>query len=137
MQIKKLLSPQVVVLIALLLLFDTFAQLAFKIAVTQLGEFPTQNVSVIWYYCLQLAINLYVIGGVLALILALFTWLTLISKVDLSFAHPMTSLAYATIPLAGTFFLHEPLHWPQMVGIALIVIGVIVISEDETTHKKD
>ena len=135
MQIKKLLSPQVVVLIALLLLFDTFAQLAFKIAVTQLGEFPTQNISVIWYYCLQLATNLYVIGGVLALILALFTWLTLISKVDLSFAHPMTSLAYATIPLAGTFFLNEPLHWPQMVGIALIVIGVIVISDDENTHQ--
>ena len=135
MQIKKLLSPQVVVLIALLLLFDTFAQLAFKIAVTQLGEFPTQNISVIFYYCLQLATNLYVIGGVLALILALFTWLTLISKVDLSFAHPMTSLAYATIPLAGTFFLNEPLHWPQMVGIALIVIGVIVISDDETTHQ--
>ncbi|MBC7756380.1 MAG: EamA family transporter, partial [Bdellovibrio sp.] len=117
------------------LLFDTFAQLAFKIAVTQLGEFPTQNISVIWHYCLQLATNLYVIGGVLALILALFTWLTLISKVDLSFAHPMTSLAYATIPLAGTFFLNEPLHWPQMVGIALIVIGVIVISDDETTHQ--
>ena len=135
MQIKKLLSPQVAVLITLLLLFDTFAQLAFKIAVTQLGEFPTQNISVIWHYCLQLAINLYVIGGVLALILALFTWLTLISKVDLSFAHPMTSLAYATIPFAGTFFLHEPLHWPQMVGIALIVIGVIVISDDETTHQ--
>ena len=135
MQIKKLLSPQVVVLIALLLLLDTFAQLAFKIAVTQLGEFPTQNISVIFYYCLQLATNLYVIGGVLALILALFTWLTLISKVNLSFAHPMTSLAYATIPLAGTFFLNEPLHWPQMVGIALIVIGVIVISDDETTHQ--
>ena len=135
MQIKNLLSPQVIVLIALLLLFDTFAQLAFKIAVTQLGEFPTQNISVIFYYCLQLATNFYVIGGVLALILALFTWLTLISKVDLSFAHPMTSLAYATIPLAGTFFLHEPLYWPQMVGIALIVIGVIVISDDETTHQ--
>ena len=134
MQIKKLLSPQVFVLIALLLLFDTFSQLAFKIAVTQLGEFPTQNISVIWHYCLQLAMNLYVIGGVLALILALFTWLTLISKVDLSFAHPMTSLAYATIPLAGTFFLNEPLHWPQMVGIALIVIGVIVISDDDSNR---
>ena len=137
MQIKKLLSPQVIILIALLLLFDTFAQLAFKIAVTQLGEFPTQNINVIWHYCLLLATNLYVIVGVLGLILALFTWLTLISKVDLSFAHPMTSLAYATIPLAGTFFLHEPLHWPQIVGIALIVIGVIVISDDEPEHKKD
>ena len=132
MQISKLLNTQVIVLIALLLILDTFAQLAFKIAVTQLGEFPTQNISVIWYYCLQLATNLYVISGVLALILALFTWLTLISKVDLSFAHPMTSLAYMTIPLAGTFFLHEPLHWPQMLGIVLIVIGVMVISDDES-----
>ena len=137
MQISKLLSIQVIVLIVLLLVFDTFAQLAFKIAVTQLGEFPTQNVSAIWHYCLQLAHDFYVICGVLALILALFTWLTLISKVDLSFAHPMTSLDYATIPLAGTFFLHEPLLWPQMVGIALIVIGVIIISDDESDHKRD
>ena len=134
MQISKLLNTQIIVLIVLLLILDTFAQLAFKIAVTQLGEFPTQNISVIWYYCLQLATNLYVISGVLALILALFTWLTLISKVDLSFAHPMTSLAYMTIPLAGTFFLHEPLHWPQMLGIVLIVIGVMVISDDESGH---
>ena len=137
MQVKKILSVQVIVLIVLLLLFDTFAQLAFKIAVTQLGEFPTQNINVIWQYCLQLATNFYVICGVLALIFALFTWLTLISKVDLSFAHPMTSLAYVTIPLAGTFFLHEPLHWPQMLGIALIVIGVIVISDEDTSHKKE
>lgn len=134
MQISKLLNTQVIVLIALLLILDTFAQLAFKIAVTQLGEFPTQNISVIWNYCLQLATNLYVICGAVALILALFTWLTLISKVDLSFAHPMTSLAYMTIPLAGTFFLHEQLHWPQMLGIVLIVIGVIVISDDEPSH---
>ena len=135
MQIEKVLSVQVIVLIVLLLIFDTFAQLAFKIAVTQLGEFPTQNIGVIWHYCLQLATNLYVVCGVLALIFALFSWLTLISKVDLSFAHPMTSLAYATIPLAGTFFLHEPLHWPQTLGIALIVAGVIVISDDdESSH---
>ena len=40
MQTSKLLSVQVIVLIVLLLVFDTFAQLAFKIAVTQLGEFP-------------------------------------------------------------------------------------------------
>lgn len=137
MQISKLLSVQVIVLIVLLLIFDTFAQLAFKIAVTQLGEFPTQNIDVIWHYCLQLATNFYVIGGVLALVFALFTWLTLISKVDLSFAHPMTSLAYATIPLAATFFLHEPLHWPQMLGIVLIVMGVMVISGDDASHKKD
>jgi multidrug transporter EmrE-like cation transporter len=137
MQFSKLLSIQVIVLIALLLLFDTFAQLAFKIAVTHLGEFTTQNLSVIWRYCLQLAVNPYVICGVIALIFALITWLTLISKVDLSFAHPMTSLVYVAIPLSATLFLNEPLHWYQLVGIVFIVVGVFVISDDVHTRASD
>jgi drug/metabolite transporter (DMT)-like permease len=132
MRISKLLSWQVIGLIALLLILDTFAQLAFKIAVTNLGEFPTSNFAEIFQYLLKLASNWYVIGGVLALIFALFTWLTLIKKVDLSFAHPMTSLVYATIPLSATLWLHEPFHWQQALGILLIVVGVIVISDDES-----
>jgi drug/metabolite transporter (DMT)-like permease len=137
MQFSKLLSIQVIVLIALLLLFDTFAQLAFKIAVTHLGEFTTQNISAIWHYCLQLAVNPYIICGVIALIFALFTWLKLISKVDLSFAHPMTSLVYVTIPLSATLFLNEPLHWYQLVGIVFIVAGVFVISDDAHPRASD
>jgi drug/metabolite transporter (DMT)-like permease len=132
MRISKLLSWQVVFLIALLLILDTFAQLAFKIAVTKLGEFPTHNLNEIFQYLLKLASNWYVIGGVLALIFALFTWLILIKKVDLSFAHPMTSLVYATIPLSATLWLNEPFHWLQAIGILLIVIGVIVISDEES-----
>ena len=64
------------------------------------------------------------------LFLAFFTWLTLISKVDLSFAHPMTSLVFVTIPLSASWLLHEPLHWSQIVGVILIVLGVFTVSDD-------
>lgn len=130
MRLPSNLSLHVVCLIALLLLLDTFAQIFFKIGVTQLGEFPTGSLSNILYYSVQLAQNIFVISGVVALIFAFFTWLILISKVDLSFAHPMTSLVYATIPLSASLMLNEPLHWNQMIGISIIVLGVFIVSDE-------
>ncbi len=130
MRLPSKLSLHVVCLIALLLLLDTFAQIFFKIGVTQLGEFPTGSFSNILNYSVQLAQNIFVISGVVALIFAFFTWLILISKVDLSFAHPMTSLVYATIPLSASLMLNEPLHWNQMIGISIIVLGVFIVSDE-------
>ncbi|MES2180902.1 MAG: EamA family transporter [Pseudomonadota bacterium] len=130
MRLPTHLGWDVVVLIAVLLFLDTVAQIFFKIGVMHLGEFPTQSVSEIWHYCLQLALNPYVIGGVLALLFAFFTWLALIAKVDLSFAHPMTSLVYVVIPLSASWLLNEPLHLNQLIGILFIVIGVFIISDD-------
>lgn len=130
MRLPSNLSLHVVCLIALLLLLDTFAQIFFKIGVTQLGEFPTGSISNILHYSVQLAQNIFVISGVVALIFAFFTWLILISKVDLSFAHPMTSLVYATIPLSASLMLNEPLHWNQMIGISIIVLGVFIVSDE-------
>jgi drug/metabolite transporter (DMT)-like permease len=134
LHIKSNLSGEVIVLIMLLLMLDTFAQIFFKIGVTHLGEFPDGKIADILQYSIQLIINPFVISGVVALVFAFFTWLTLISKVDLSFAHPMTSLVYATIPLFSTWLLHESLHWQQAVGIALIVAGVFIVSEESPSQ---
>jgi drug/metabolite transporter (DMT)-like permease len=132
-QVQKL-SLSVILLIVLLLFFDTLAQIFFKIGVTNLGEFPLDSLHAIGVYTLQLAMNPFVIGGVTALVFAFFTWITLISKVDLSFAHPMTSLVYVTIPLCSSWFLSEPIELKQLIGILLIVFGVFVISEDESSE---
>jgi drug/metabolite transporter (DMT)-like permease len=132
MPIQSKLSIDVIFLILLLLFLDTLVQIFFKIGVTHLGEFPVENFYAIGKYTLQLVLNPFVVGGVIGLIFAFFTWLMLISKVDLSFAHPMTSLIYATIPLCSTWLLNEPFNWKQLIGIALIVLGVFVVSEDDT-----
>ena len=135
MLLKSNLTGETVVLISLLLLFDTFAQIFFKIGVTHLGEFPTEQLIDMLRYSFQLISNPFVISGVVALIFAFFTWLTLISKVDLSLAHPMTSLMYVTIPLFSTWLLNESLHIRQAIGIVLIVIGVFIISGDDTPQE--
>ncbi len=130
MRLPSRLTWDVIALIGLLLVLDTFAQLAFKMGVTHLGEFPTSSVPAVFKYCANMALNPFVLGGLIALFLAFFTWLTLISKVDLSFAHPMTSLVFVTIPLSASWLLHEPLHWSQIIGVILIVFGVFTVSDD-------
>ncbi len=124
------LTWDVIALIALLLVLDTFAQIFFKMGVTHLGEFPTTNLIDIFEYCANMALNPFVVGGIIALFFAFITWLKLLSKVDLSFAHPMTSLVFVTIPLSASWLLHEPLHWSQIVGVILIVFGVFTVSDD-------
>jgi drug/metabolite transporter (DMT)-like permease len=130
MRLPSRLTWDVIALIALLLVLDTFAQIFFKMGVTHLGEFPTGNLADIFHYCVQMVFNPFVISGIVALFFAFFTWLTLISKVDLSFAHPMTSLVFVTIPLSASWLLNESMHWSQIVGIILVVFGVFTISDD-------
>ena len=130
MRLPSRLTWDVIALIGLLLVLDTFAQIAFKMGVTYLGEFPTSSLPAVIKYCANMAMNPFVISGIVALFLAFFTWLTLISKVDLSFAHPMTSLVFVTIPLSASWLLQEPLHWSQIVGVILIVLGVFTVSDD-------
>ncbi len=69
--------------------------------------------------------------GLAAVALVFVTWITVLSKIDLSAAMPVTSFSYVFVALASRIFLHEaisPLRWS---GIALILIGVAIVSWGE------
>lgn len=119
----------VVSLFALLLLCDTAAQLFLKKGVNNLGEFPIDNVYAALHYAANLGSNQMVLLGVSALLIAFFTWLAIISRVDLSKAHPITCLSFGTVTLCSTWLLHEPFNLRQAVGVALIMLGAYIVSE--------
>ncbi len=119
----------VVGLFALLLLCDTAAQLFFKQGVNKLGEFPTDNVYAALHYAASLGSNQMVLFGIGALLIAFFTWLAIIARVDLSKAHPITCLSFGTVTLCSTWLLHEPFSLRQAVGVALIMLGAYIASE--------
>lgn len=119
----------VISLFALLLLCDTAAQLFLKKGVNNLGEFPIDNVYAALHYAANLGSNQMVLLGVSALLIAFFTWLAIISRVDLSKAHPITCLSFGTVTLCSTWLLHEPFNLRQAVGVALIMLGAYIVSE--------
>jgi len=80
-----------------------------------------------WRY-IQAFLHPMVAIGVLLLMVWLISQLSLLSRVDLSYLLPVTSVSYVLTALMGEFLLHErvsTLHW---VGIGVICVGVGLVA---------
>ena len=56
-----------------------------------------------------------------------------LSWADYSFVMPFSAIAYALVPLLAYLFLHEQVSTARWAGIALIVLGVVLINR--TPHR--
>ena len=70
---------------------------------------------------------LFQLVGILMLI-KLVNWLKLLEVVDLSYAKPITSLSYVTVAITSVLVLQESISWVQVVGIAVVLAGVWLVS---------
>ena len=115
-------------LFLLFILCDTATQIFLKKGATHLGEIPLDQISHVLLYVLNILTNGNIMMGVCFVLIAFFSWLAILSKVDLSKAQLINSLVYVTVPLASIFFLGETIHMTQMFGILLISLGALIAS---------
>ncbi len=55
-------------------------------------------------------------------------WMVVLSKVDVSYAYPFLSIGYVVSAVVGYYFFSESVTPVRILGIAVICIGVILIS---------
>ena len=60
-------------------------------------------------------------------------WCVVMSKRDLSQVYPFIALAHVFIALLAYFILKEQIGVLRIAGIAIIIIGVIVLAQDKVT----
>ena len=72
--------------------------------------------------------NPWLVAGVTLQALFFFMYLTLLSRADVSQILPMTALDYIVVAVLAQVFLAEPVTCARWAGIALIVIGVALVS---------
>jgi multidrug transporter EmrE-like cation transporter len=72
----------------------------------------------------RMAFSPWVIGGLLIYVAGTFFWLMVLSRVDLSYAYPMTSMSYILIVLSSWHFLGESISPLRIVGVLTIIVGV-------------
>ena len=121
-------NVEIFFLFLLFILCDTATQIFLKKGATNLGEIPLDQLSHVILYILNILTNTNIIIGVVFVLIAFFSWLAILSKVDLSKAQLMNSLVYVTVPLASVFFLGETIHTTQIFGILLISLGALIAS---------
>jgi multidrug transporter EmrE-like cation transporter len=67
-------------------------------------------------------------GGMLCFGASAGLWLLVLGRLEVSMAYPLISLGVVLTTLAGIFILGESLNLYKVLGVALIVAGVIVLS---------
>ena len=69
--------------------------------------------------------------GMIAYGLSAVCWLSILSKVDLSFAYPMISIGYVAILLMGWLGFGEHVSWLRWTGVLLISLGILAIYSEK------
>ena len=76
-----------------------------------------------------IARNWMVIVSTCAMAVSFFSFMKLVSIAPMSFAVPVSAITFIPETLLARFLLRESVDWRRWVGIGLIVIGVVFISQ--------
>lgn len=66
-------------------------------------------------------------GGIVCYVASFLSWLHVLRFVPLSIAFPLINIVHVLVPLGALVFLHEPVSLRRWLGIALILVGILVI----------
>jgi multidrug transporter EmrE-like cation transporter len=108
-------------------MLNAAAQILMKSGTNAIGhfEFSTANILPIG---LKLATEWHIIVALCCYALSVVIWILALSRVPVSIAFPMLSMAYVVNALAAYYLLGEPFSSTKLVGMGVIILGVIIIS---------
>ena len=118
-------NPMILILTGVML--NAAAQLLLKIGMRAIGHFELTSANIV-PIGLQVDTSLPIIGGMICYAVSILVWLVVLSRVEVSFAYPLVSIGYVVTALAAYFWLGEALGPMRVAGIAIIIVGVFMVS---------
>ncbi|MGB9613312.1 MAG: EamA family transporter [Candidatus Margulisiibacteriota bacterium] len=107
------------------ILLAVTGQLLMKRGMMLFGSFP---VSQLLFKIIPMFLNPWVFSGLVCFGLSSIFWLVVLSRLELSLVYPMVSVAYVLVAMASWIFFRENLSLIRWLGIAVIILGVYLIS---------
>jgi multidrug transporter EmrE-like cation transporter len=108
-------------------MLNATAQILMKAGTNAIGhfEFSAENILPIG---LKLATEWHIIVALGCYALSVVVWILALSRVPVSIAFPMLSMAYVVNALAAWYLLGEAFNPTKLAGMGVIILGVIIIS---------
>ena len=103
------------------------AQILMKAGTNAVGhfEFSMENIAPIGW---KLATEWHIVVALCCYALSVVIWILALSRVPVSIAFPMLSMAYVVNAIAAWYLLGEAFNPTKLVGMGVIILGVIIIS---------
>ena len=108
-------------------MLNAAAQILMKAGTNAIGhfEFSAANVLPIGW---KLATEWHIVTALFCYGISVVIWILALSRVPVSIAFPMLSMAYVVNALAAWYLLGEPFSSTKLVGMGVIIVGVVIIS---------
>jgi multidrug transporter EmrE-like cation transporter len=78
---------------------------------------------------LSMLLNPYIIFSFFLTLLAGLSWMIAMTKFEISYAYPFTFLGIVLVTIFSVIFFGENINTYKILGIALIILGIVVISK--------
>jgi len=120
-------NPVVFALVLGGVLLNAAAQLLLKAGTNAIGVIGLQE-ALSWDMLLRVLGQPAILGGLACYVVSVGVWIVALSRVNVSVAYPMISIGYVVNALAARYLFDEPLGGQRLLGIAVIIVGVTLVS---------
>ncbi|HNV58361.1 MAG TPA: EamA family transporter [Rhodoferax sp.] len=114
--------------VACTIVLTVYGQLVIKWQVVQAGPMPSTSADKLGFL-LRLFLNPWILSGLLAALLASVTWMAAMTKLPLSHAYPLMSLAFVLVMILSGMLFHEPITPLKLIGVAFVILGLAIGSQ--------
>jgi multidrug transporter EmrE-like cation transporter len=77
----------------------------------------------------SMLLNPYIMISLVLTLLAGVTWMIAMTKFEISYAYPFTLLSLILVTIFSVVFFGESINTYKIIGIAVIVLGIVLISK--------
>ncbi|MCX6056601.1 MAG: SMR family transporter [Chloroflexi bacterium] len=107
------------------ILFTVYGQIITKWQVGLAGPMPADIGEKI-NFLTRLVHNPWVISSLTAAFLAFLCWVGAMTKFELSYAYPFTSLSFVLVLIISVILFRETVTLPKILGLAFIIVGTVL-----------
>ena len=105
---------------------NALSQLLLKQGMINIGRFDFAGASLI-KMAPSIALNPFVIVGLMVMVASMALHLLVLSRVELSFAYPFLSISYVIVLFLGALWFGEMINASRLLGVALICLGTFFV----------
>lgn len=116
--------------ILITILFAVSSQLIIK---WQMSNYSFDNSSSVldkFHLAFGMLLNPFILLSIVLTFLSGLSWMIAMTKFDISYAYPYTSLGFVLILLFSYLFFNEALSIYKILGVLFIIFGIFILSRD-------
>ncbi len=111
--------------VALTIVLTIYGQMIVKWQVLERGRLPAGLHARLAFF-VSFFLSPWMLSVLFATGIAAVSWVTALSRLELSRAYPFTALSFVTVLLLSAIFFDETVTLAKLAGVALIILGLVV-----------